>query len=149
MHRSPALRKIFKQGAALATVDDGSLRPAHLLVALIESGDPVVSAAVTKVGHDSFAVLLELRRKISRRKTQEKRKRDARGIAEEDEMRKKNSALGRFGRDLTAGGWTLVHLANEGRKIGSFARFFCIALAWWTGVSTLLIGASRVLGRLG
>jgi len=34
-------------------------------------------------------------------------KNDARAIAEEDEMPKKKSALERFGRDLTAGGWTL------------------------------------------
>ena len=73
LHRSPALRKIFKQGAAQAA-DGGSLRPAHLLVALIESGDPVFTAAVTKLGCDSFDVLRELRRKISRHKTQGKRK---------------------------------------------------------------------------
>ena len=102
LHRSPALRKIFKQAAALASADGGSLRPAHLLVALIESGDPVVSAAVTKLGHDSFVVLQELRRKISRPKTQEKRKKDGRVIADEDEKPEKKSALERFGRDLTA-----------------------------------------------
>jgi len=100
LHRSPALRKIFKQGAALASVDGGSLRPAHLLVALIESGDPVFTAAVTKLGHDSFEVLQELRRKISRHKTQGKRK-SAKPM-EEDEKPKKKTALERFGRDLTA-----------------------------------------------
>ena len=73
LHRSPALRKVFKQAAALASAEEGSLRPAHLLVALIESGDPVVSAAVTKLGHDSFAVLRELREKISRIKNQDSR----------------------------------------------------------------------------
>ena len=98
LHRSPALRKIFKQAAALASADGGSLRPAHLLVALIESGDPVVSAAVTKLGHDSFAVLRELRDKISRIQNQEKRKKEVRGIAEEDEVPKKKTALERFGR---------------------------------------------------
>lgn len=35
-------RKVFKQAAALASADGGDLRPAHLLLALIESGDPVV-----------------------------------------------------------------------------------------------------------
>jgi hypothetical protein len=39
LHRSPALRKIFKQAAALVSADGGKLRPAHLLAALIESGD--------------------------------------------------------------------------------------------------------------
>jgi ATP-dependent Clp protease ATP-binding subunit ClpA len=60
----------------------------------------MVSAAVRKLGHDSFAVLRELRRKTSRHKTQEKRKREA--VAEEDEIPKKKTALERFGRDLTA-----------------------------------------------
>jgi len=96
LHRSPALRKIFKQGAALAAVDGGSLRPAHLLVALIESGDPVFTAAVTKLGHDSFEVLGALRRKISRHKTQGKRK-GAKPL--EEEKPKKMTALERFGRD--------------------------------------------------
>jgi len=48
---------------------------------MAESGDPVVSAAVTKLGHDSFVVLRERREKISRIQKQEKRKKDARGIA--------------------------------------------------------------------
>jgi len=100
LHRSPALRKIFKQGAALASADGGTPRPAHLLVALIESGDPVLTAAVTKLGHDSFEVLQELRRKISRHKTQGKRK-SAKPM-EEEEKPKKKTALERFGRDLTA-----------------------------------------------
>jgi len=39
-------------------------------VALMESGDPVISAAVTKLGYESFAVLRELREKISRIKIQ-------------------------------------------------------------------------------
>jgi ATP-dependent Clp protease ATP-binding subunit ClpC len=102
LHRSPALRKIFKRATALASADGGRLRPAHLVVALIESGDSVFSAAVTKLGHDSFAVLRELRDKISRIQIQEKRKKDGRAIAEEDEMPKKKTALERFGRDLTA-----------------------------------------------
>ncbi len=60
-------------------------------MALIESGDPAVSAAVKK-----------LRQKTARQKTEDERKKDARGIAEENEMPKKKSALERFGRDLTA-----------------------------------------------
>ena len=100
LHRSPTLREVFKHGAALASVDGGRLRPAHLVVALIEQWDPVVSSAVTKLGHDSDEVLrglsarliegFEVRQKTPRRKTQDKK-----------EEKKKDSALQRFGRDLT------------------------------------------------
>ncbi len=45
---------------------------------------------------------VDLRQKTSRPKTQEKRKKDALPVAEEDEMPKKKSTLERFGRDLTA-----------------------------------------------
>ena len=80
----------------------------------------MVSAAVTKLGHDSFAVLRELRDKISRIQNQEKRKGDGRAIAEEDEKPKKKSALERFGRDLTAGGWTLLSaLPMGGERLGA------------------------------
>ncbi len=50
LHRSPALREVFKQGASLASVDGGRLRPAHLGVALVEQWEPVVSSAITKLG---------------------------------------------------------------------------------------------------
>ena len=80
----------------MASVDDGRLRPAHLVVALVEQWEPVVSSAVTMLGHDSFEVLRGLsarlieRQKTPRRKTQDKQ-----------EEKKKDSALRRFGRDLT------------------------------------------------
>jgi len=100
LHRSPALREVFKQGAVLASVDGGRLRPAHLLVALIEQWEPVVSASVTKLGMDPDEVLrtvssrlmegFEGRQKTPRQKTEDKKKRV-----------KKDSALERFGRDLT------------------------------------------------
>lgn len=100
LHRSPALREVFKQGVSLASVDGGRLRPAHLVVALIEQWEPVVSSAVTKLGHDPEDVLRGLgarliegfgeRQKTPRRKTQDKK-----------EEQKKDSALRRFGRDLT------------------------------------------------
>ncbi len=105
LHRSPALREVFKQAGEFAAVDDGRLRPAHLLEALVERWDPLVSSAVTKLGHDPDEVLRGLigeRQKTPRRKTQEKRKKDARAVAEDEEMPKKKSALERFGRDLTA-----------------------------------------------
>lgn len=99
LHRSPELRKVFKQGAVLASADGGSLRPAHLLVALIEGGDPVFPAVLTKLGFDSFEVLQELRQKLSRLKTQQNRK-EAKPL--EDEEKPKKTALEKFGRDLTA-----------------------------------------------
>lgn len=57
LHRSPALWEVFRQGAALAAADGGRLRPAHLVVALVEQWDPVVSSAVTKLGHEPLEVL--------------------------------------------------------------------------------------------
>jgi ATP-dependent Clp protease ATP-binding subunit ClpA len=67
-----------------------------LLVALVEQWEPVISSAVTKLGHDSDEVLRGLsarligRQKTPRRKTLDKK-----------EEKKKDSALRRFGRDLT------------------------------------------------
>ncbi len=79
----------------------------------------MVSAAVTKLVHDSFAVLHGLREKISRIQNPEKRKKDARGIAGEDEMPKKKAALERFGRDLTVLAGTLPDTgqAAAGRQV--------------------------------
>jgi ATP-dependent Clp protease ATP-binding subunit ClpC len=105
LHRSPALREVFKQAGESAAVDGGRLRPAHLLEALVERWDPLVSSAVTKLGHDPYEVLrglIGVRQKTPRRKTQEKRKKDVRPVAEDEEIPKKKSALERFGRDLTA-----------------------------------------------
>jgi ATP-dependent Clp protease ATP-binding subunit ClpC len=97
LHRSPALRVVFEQGSTLVPVNGGRLQPAHLLVALIEQWEPMVSSAVTKLGHDPEEVLRGLsarligeRRKTPRRKTQDKK-----------EEKKKDSAMRRFGRDLT------------------------------------------------
>jgi len=80
----------------LASVDGGRLRPAHLLVALVEQWEPVVSSAVTKLGLDPEVVLRGLsgrligeRHKTPRHKTQDKKE------------KKQDSALRRFGRDLT------------------------------------------------
>ena len=100
LHRSPALRQVFKQGVSLASADGGRLRPAHLLVALVEQWDPMVSLAVTKLGLDPEVVLRGLcgrliegfdreRQKTPRPKTEDKRK------------KKTVSALERFGRNLT------------------------------------------------
>ena len=78
------MREVFKQGASLASVDDGRLRPAHLVVALVEQWEPVISSAVTKLGHDPEEVLRGLsarlieRQKTPRHKTQNKKRRNSR-----------------------------------------------------------------------
>jgi len=63
------------------------------------AGFPLIDPAHFWIG---VCKAVELRQKTSRHKTQEKRKTDARGTA--DEKPKKKTALERFGR-LTAGGW--------------------------------------------
>ncbi len=97
LHRSPALREVFKKGASLAAADGGRLRPAHLVVALVERGDPVVAAAVAKLGLDAEDVLRDLSRRLVERQKSPRQK--------SEDKRKKNpatvSALERFGRNLT------------------------------------------------
>ncbi len=149
LHRSPALRKIFKQAAALASADGASLRPAHLLVALIESDDPVVSVAATKLGHDSFVVLRGLRQKIWRQKTEDERKKDARGIAEEDERPKKKTALERFGRDLTAGGWTFLSALQMGGEKKGDMRLGTFTSHWHAGETPTLLEGEPGVGKTG
>jgi ATP-dependent Clp protease ATP-binding subunit ClpC len=102
LHRSMALRKIFKSGAAIAKDQGESLRPAHLIVALTKQLVPELEAALEKLELDPTEVMRELRHKISRPKRQEKRKNGHQPVVEEDEKPGKKSALERFGRDLTA-----------------------------------------------
>jgi ATP-dependent Clp protease ATP-binding subunit ClpC len=104
LHRSPALREVFKQGVTLAPVDGGRLRPAHLLVALIEQWDPVVSSAVTKLGHDSFVVLRGLCGRLIEGFDVDFPEEGAHpAVAGKVNAKndRRNSALRRFGRDLT------------------------------------------------
>ena len=106
LHRSQALREVFKQGASLASVDSGRLRPAHLVVALVEQWEPVVSSAVTKLGHDSFEVLRGLSARLIEgfevdRPQEEERPAAVEKKEKKDKKDKKDSALRRFGRDLT------------------------------------------------
>jgi ATP-dependent Clp protease ATP-binding subunit ClpA len=103
LHRSPALREVFKQGAALASVDGGRLRTAHLVVALIEQWDPAVSSAVTKLGHDSFEVLRSLCGRLIEGFDVDapEDEQDREALEKKDRKGKKDSALRRFGRDLT------------------------------------------------
>jgi len=103
LHRSPALRQVFKQGAALASVDGGRMRPAHLLVALVEQWEPVVSAAVMKLEHDSFEMLRGLSARLMEG-FELVRPEGEEGPVEMEKKEKKaekDSALRRFGRDLT------------------------------------------------
>ncbi len=96
LHRSPALREVFKQGVSLASADGERLRPAHLLVALVEQWEPVVSSAVTKLGHDPEVVL----RGLSGRLIGERQK-TPRQKTEDNKKKREISALERFGRNLT------------------------------------------------
>jgi ATP-dependent Clp protease ATP-binding subunit ClpC len=100
LHRTPALRKRFKEGMAFASSEDGRLRPVHILVSMAGHGDdPAVNQALERLGfraHDVLGCLVgELfagfgeRQKTPRRKMQDEKE------------KKKDSALRRFGRDLT------------------------------------------------
>ena len=103
LHRSPALRVVFEQGSTLVPVNGGRLQPAHLLVALIEQWDPAVSAAVTKLGHDSFEVLRGLCGRLIEGFDVDaaEGEQDREAVEKKDRTAKKDSALRRFGRDLT------------------------------------------------
>jgi ATP-dependent Clp protease ATP-binding subunit ClpC len=51
LHRTPALRKHFKEGVAIASSEDGRLRPAHVLVSVADHGDePAVNKALERLG---------------------------------------------------------------------------------------------------
>jgi ATP-dependent Clp protease ATP-binding subunit ClpC len=100
LHRSPALRVVFEQGTSLASVDGGRLRPAHLLVATVEQWEPVVSSAVVKLGQDPEEVLRGLSRLLIEG-FGERQKAPRRKAQDQNEEKKKDSALRRFGRDLT------------------------------------------------
>ena len=97
------MREVFKQGASLASVDGGRLRPAHLLVALVEQWEPVVSSAVTKLGLDPEVVLRGLSGRLIEGFEVDRQQEDERPVAAEkkEKKAKKDSALRRFGRDLT------------------------------------------------
>ena len=101
LHRSPALREVFKQGVSLASVDGGRLRPAHLVVALVELWEPVVSSAVTKLGHDPDVVLRGLSARLIEGFGVDRPEEEERPVAVEKKKPRQDSALRRFGRDLT------------------------------------------------
>jgi ATP-dependent Clp protease ATP-binding subunit ClpC len=61
LHRSPALRKSFKEGMAIASSEDGRLRPAHVLVSMADHGDdPAVNQALDRLGFRPPEVLRAL-----------------------------------------------------------------------------------------
>jgi ATP-dependent Clp protease ATP-binding subunit ClpC len=99
LHRSMELRKVFKTAASVARSDGEHLRPMHLIAALTEQWTPEVFEAMTKLGHEPVEVMRGLfrwladrrRQKTPRQKTEDKRKNE----------KKKETALMRFGRDLT------------------------------------------------
>ena len=101
LHRSPALRAVFKQGASLASVDGGRLRPAHLLVVLVEQWEPVLSSAVTKLGHDPDEMLRGLSARLIEGFEVDRPEEEEHPVAVEKKKPKQVSALRRFGRDLT------------------------------------------------
>jgi ATP-dependent Clp protease ATP-binding subunit ClpC len=94
------LREVFKQGATLASVDGGRLRPAHLLVALVEQWEPMVSSAVAKLGLDPEVLLRGLSGRLIEGFEVARQDEGGRPVAME-KKEKKDSALRRFGRDLT------------------------------------------------
>ncbi len=58
LHRSPALRRSFKEGMAIASSEDGRLRPAHVLVSMADHGDdPAVNRALERLGFQPPEVL--------------------------------------------------------------------------------------------
>ena len=148
LHRSPALRVVFDQGSTLVPVNGGHLQPAHLLVALIEQWDPAVSSAITKLGHDSFEVLRGLCGRLIEGfdvdAPEEEQEREA--VEKKDRKAKKDSALRRFGRDLT-------ELAAQGALpplIGRRAEMLKITqILLQSRKNNLILVASRAWGRPG
>ncbi len=84
--RRSGLRVVFEQGSTLVPVNGGRLKPAHLLVAMIEQWDPAVSSAVTKLGFVAEEVLRDLsgrlieRQKTPRQKTKIRRRARSDGV---------------------------------------------------------------------
>lgn len=51
LHRTPALRKRFKEGMAIASSEDGRLRPVHILVSMAgHEDDSAVNQALERLG---------------------------------------------------------------------------------------------------
>lgn len=101
LHRCMALRKVFKTAASVAKVDGERLRPVHLIGALTEQWMPVVEEALTKLGHDPSEIMRGLFRAIADRRPGERQKTPRRKTQDKKEEKQKDSALRRFGRDLT------------------------------------------------
>ena len=85
----------------MASVDGGRLRPAHLLVALVEQWEPTVSSAVAKLGHDADEMLRGLSARLIEGYEMDRPENEGRLVAGEKKKPRQDSALRRFGRDLT------------------------------------------------
>ncbi len=138
LHRRLALREVSKQAAALTSVDGGRLRPAHLLVALVEQWGLLVSSAVTKLGHDSDEVL----RGSSNRLIGERPKTPRRKTQDQKEEKKKDSALRR-------GGWTFLSaVPRSGEKRAACASGLSLFSCSWARLPRSLRGEPGV-GKTG
>lgn len=99
LRRSVGSRMVFETAAALVGDDGGGLRPIHLLGALTTQVTPVMVDALNRIGHDPVKVIVALhkwvvtRRPVARTMVSKRRSEDERGA--------EDSALHRFGRDLT------------------------------------------------
>jgi ATP-dependent Clp protease ATP-binding subunit ClpC len=96
LHRSMALRKVFKTAASVARDDEVRLRPMHLIAALTEQALPVLDEALIRLGHEPDEIMRGLFRWFAERRPEIP--------AREHKKVKENavpSALKRFGRDLT------------------------------------------------
>jgi ATP-dependent Clp protease ATP-binding subunit ClpC len=100
LHRSMALRKVFKTAAAVAKSDGERLRPMHLIAALTEQFSPEIEEAMKRLGYDPSEVMRGLFRRVAEARPGEKPK-SPRHKMQDEKVKEQKSALRRFGRDLT------------------------------------------------
>ncbi len=100
LHRSMALRKVFKTAAAVAKSDGERLRPMHLIAALAEQFSPEIAEAMTRLGYDPSEVMRGLFRWVAEARPGERQK-TPRHKMPDKKVKEQDSALQRFGRDLT------------------------------------------------
>jgi ATP-dependent Clp protease ATP-binding subunit ClpC len=101
LHRSMALRKVFKTAAAVAKSERERLRPMHLIAALTEQFSPEIEEAMTRLGYDPSEVMRGLFRRVGDARPGERPETPRPMAQDKKEEKKKESALRRFGRDLT------------------------------------------------
>jgi ATP-dependent Clp protease ATP-binding subunit ClpC len=101
LHRSMALRKVFKTAAAVAKSERERLRPMHLIAALTEQFSPEIEEAMTRLGYDPSEVMRGLLRRVAEARPGERPETPRPMAQDKKEEKKMESALRRFGRDLT------------------------------------------------